>query len=72
MLLSFISIFLFLFPFSNAFTIELLPTERLCMHEDLKASERMMVGFQVQDGPDFDIAFEVLHALNQYYLILYC
>lgn len=48
----------------EAFTVELLPSEKLCFHEQLVRGERLLVGFQVQDGPNFEADFTVFHELR--------
>lgn len=55
--------------FSYAF--QLYPDDELCFHESLNVGDRLMVGFQVQDGPDFEINFHVccLHLHTQITLL---
>jgi hypothetical protein len=49
-----------LFAFINCFTVEVQPNERICFFETMKVGERMLIGFQVHDGPDFLIDFQVI------------
>ena len=46
-------------PYAAAFTVEVMPSENLCFFEELKKGERLLVGFQVQDGPEYEVDFEV-------------
>jgi hypothetical protein len=39
----------------SSYTILVQPTEKVCFFETLEKGSRMMFGYQVQDGPTFEI-----------------
>ena len=43
----------------GAFTVEVEPSEKLCFHEVMRKGERLLIGYQVQDGPEYEIDFDV-------------
>lgn len=42
---------------ASAFTLELKPDEKFCLFENVKRGESFLIGYQVQDGPDFVVDF---------------
>jgi p24 family protein beta-1 len=43
----------------SAFTIEVLPHDKHCFHENLKKADRLDLTFQVTDGGNLDVDFWV-------------
>eukprot|EP00158_Paraphelidium_tribonemae_P003020 Partr_v1_DN25840_c1_g1_i2_m2526 putative transmembrane emp24 domain trafficking protein 2 len=45
-----------------AFTVEIQPSEKMCLHESMLKGEKLLLGYQVQDGPDYEIEYTMENA----------